>query len=78
MIRSGCCLVVLIGIAVSPGCTDTKEPHVAESKVPASLLQEHWGAQEREVAHIVRRQYYLREGDALEVIYHVRHRQTQV
>jgi len=78
MIRSGCCLVVLIGIAVSPGCTYTEEPRVAESKVPASLLHEHWGTQEREVAHIVRRQYYLREGDALEVIYHVRHRQTEV
>jgi len=55
-------------------------PPPAEEKVgtmPTDFLRSVWGTQEIPVAHIVRRDYRLREGDSLEIIYHIRYRKTE-
>ncbi len=66
---------VLWGLA---GCSDPVPPRVEEvAGMPADFLRSDWGAQKVPVAHIVRRDYRLREGDSLEVIYHIRHFRTQ-
>jgi polysaccharide export outer membrane protein len=55
-------------------------PPPAEEKVgtmPTDFLRSDWGTQEIPVAHIVRRDYRLREGDSLEIIYHIRYRKTE-
>jgi len=44
---------------------------------PQEFLQKKWAPQEVPVAHIIRRDYRLREGDFLEIIYHVRQRTSE-
>lgn len=78
--RMDCCkllLAAMIGLAVC-GC-DSKSKPPAQSKhvVPAEFVQKHWSDQEVPVARLVRRAYRLREGDSLEIIYHVRHQLTR-
>jgi len=64
--------VIVMGLA---GCEAAPEAKpVAE--FPAEFLRKHWEAQEVPVAHIIRRDYRLREGDQLEIIYHVQHRRN--
>ena len=69
---------IAVGLAVvlaSAGC----EPKQIETPpvLPEPFLREDWSAQEVPVAHIVRRDYRLREGDSLEIIYHVRHKRSE-
>ena len=52
------------------GCQPESEP---KPEFPHEFLLDNDSVQEVPVAHIVRRDYYLREGDSLEIIYHVRH-----
>jgi len=52
------------------GCQPEGEP---QPEFPQEFLQDEQVTQEVPVAHIVRRDYHLREGDSLEIIYHVRH-----
>lgn len=60
------------------GCAEAPPVKADEvSGMPADFLRTDWGAQKVPVAHIVRRDYRLREGDSLEVIYHIRHFRTQ-
>ena len=74
MIRLGyACSAVIVAAAVLAGCA----PEEKAPKVPPEFLQKGWGMQETPVGHILRREYRLREGDALEVIYHVRYRETE-
>ena len=59
------------------GCTDPSPVKPDEvAGMPADFLRSDWGAQKVPVSHIIRRDYRLREGDSLEVIYHIRHFQT--
>lgn len=48
----------------------------AKPQVAADLFRQRWPASEAPVAHIVRRDYRIREGDSLEIIYHVRHQRN--
>jgi polysaccharide export outer membrane protein len=59
------------------GCAEPPAKNDQVAGMPADFLRSDWGEQEVPVAHILRRDYRLREGDSLEVIYHIRHRQTQ-
>ena len=52
------------------GCQPPPEP---EPAIPQEMLTDAWQVPEVPVTHIVRRDYRIREGDVLEVIYHVRH-----
>lgn len=69
-------------VAGALGCQ--REPATPEElqgeqySFPPEMLRDHWMAQEVPVAHIVRRDYRIREGDLLEVIYHVRHLEQNV
>ncbi|MDP7288379.1 MAG: polysaccharide biosynthesis/export family protein, partial [Phycisphaerae bacterium] len=56
----------------------TEPPPDGSTKIPAQFLNKYWAPQEAPVAHIIRRQYRLREGDAMEVIYHVRHQMNEI
>jgi len=64
----GALLVLLLS-----GCQGKSEP---QAVMPAAFYQSPPTAQETPVAHIVRRDYRLREGDQLEIIYHVRHQKN--
>ena len=69
-------------VAGALGCQ--REPATLEElqgeqySFPPEMLRDRWMAQEVPVGHIVRRDYRIREGDLLEVIYHVRHREQNV
>ncbi len=71
--------VIVLGVVFAAvwlaGC-ENKEPKVQEPQFPQVFLQEQLDAQEVPVARIVRRDYRIREGDSLEIIYHVRRRQN--
>ncbi len=71
--------VIALGIVLAAawiaGC-EKEEPKVQEPQFPQVFLQEQADAQEVPVARIVRRDYRIREGDSLEIIYHVRRRQN--
>lgn len=45
--------------------------------MPREFLQKHWAPKEVPVAHVYRRDYRIRPGDFLEIIYHVRHRRER-
>ena len=71
-------LTVWVGIAVlltAAGCQEQPKPE-AQAPYPQEFLQQKWEPQEVPVAHIVRRDYRLREGDFLESIYHVRYKRN--
>ncbi len=65
-------LLVLMVIPAT-GCQKER----IEPQFPQEMLQTHWDPQEVPVAHVVRRDYRLREGDQVEIIYHVRHRRAE-
>jgi polysaccharide export outer membrane protein len=71
------CGVVVAAVMVLSGCS-TEPPPDGSTKIPAQFLNKYWAPQEAPVAHIIRRQYRLREGDAMEVIYHVRHQMNEI
>jgi len=61
------------------GCCCPPEEEAEESySFPPEMLKDIWAAQEPPVAHILRRDYRIREGDELEIIYHVRHQEQNV
>ena len=55
------------------GCGSKPAP---QPTLPQEFYQPAKAVQEVPVAHILRRDYRLREGDQLEIIYHVRHQKT--
>jgi len=65
----------LAGILAVSGCLITRKTQQART-APREFLQKDWPAQEAPVAKLVRRDYRLREGDRLEIIYHVRHQRN--
>jgi len=65
---------VAAGLLAVAGCEKPKEE---TAEYPPEFLQSRWAPQEVPVAHIVRRDYRLREGDFLEIIYHVRHQRNE-
>jgi len=73
----GFLLVATVVGLILPGCAccfpQPEEEAVAEPQLPQEFLQPEWPPQEPPVAKITRRDYRLREGDYLEIIYHVRH-----
>ncbi len=69
----GMLITVALLSLVTTGC---KTDEQVKPETDPALLQQHWPASEVPVAHIVRRDYRIREGDSLEVIYHVRHRRN--
>ncbi len=70
-------LAALAGaVGIVSGCAPPP-PKDEIAAMPADFLRSDWGQQKIPVAHIVRRNYRLREGDSVEVIYHIRYRQTQ-
>jgi polysaccharide export outer membrane protein len=68
--------VVTGAVGALAGCAPPA-PKDENAAMPADFLRADWGPQKIPVAHIVRREYRLREGDSVEVIYHIRHRLTQ-
>ncbi len=61
---------------LSAGCNPPeKQAKIPDTSggVPDDFLREQWQPEEVPVAHIIRRNYRLREGDLLEIIYHVKH-----
>ncbi len=67
-------LIAFVAFSVV-GCEEEPPAEMHKEAVfPSEFLQKHWKAQEIPVAHISRRDYRLREGDFLEIIYHVRQR----
>ena len=69
----GMLVVIAILSLAAAGCEPAKPK---KPEVAPSMLQKNWPSAEAPVAHIVRRDYYIREGDSLEVIYHVRNQQN--
>ena len=63
---------IVLGLA---GC-GPKTKDDGQPSIPEQMFQDRWPAAEVPVAHIVRRDYRIREGDQLEVIYHVRHQRN--
>jgi polysaccharide export outer membrane protein len=75
--RKWCCgLAAAAVMMMILGCSDPPPPNT--TKIPAQFLNKYWSPQEAPVARIIRRQYRLREGDSLEVIYHVRHQMNEI
>ncbi len=68
--------MLIVTAILSLAATGCKPDEPAKPEVDPALLRRHWPASESPVAHIVRRDYRIREGDALEVIYHVRHQRN--
>jgi len=64
------CAVLLAAFGCEP---ETAPQPQDQPALPQEFLQVSWEPQEVPVAHIVRRDYRLREGDFLEIIYHVKH-----
>lgn len=81
-VRVGGWLAVVLLIVAVTGCQEQSKPSSATqpagvADMPREFLQADWPAQEVPVAHIIRRDYRMREGDQLEIIYHVRHQKTE-
>ncbi len=65
----------VLAAIVATGCQEQQAgPAVG---LPQEFLQADYPPQEAPQAQIVRRDYRLREGDSLEIIYHVRHRRAE-
>ena len=69
-------LSVAVALLALVGCEKPKEPS-AKSEFPPEFLQKHWTPQEVPTARIYPRDYRLRAGDFLEIIYHVHHIKTE-
>lgn len=68
-------VMVAIVLVAAVGCEPASEPETGPV-IPPEMLRQTWPTSETPVAHIVRRDYRIREGDSLEVIYHVRHQRN--
>ena len=68
--RLGLCLATLVLSGL--GCQN-KATDPAKAGIPQVMVQDDYTTGEVPVSHIARRDYRIREGDVLEVIYHVRH-----
>jgi len=79
-IRKWFCGIAVVAVLLLPGCSPnpTQIGSGRHPKVPAEFLNKLWSPREAPVAHIIRRQYRLREGDSLEVIYHVRYSSNEI
>jgi len=66
----------LAGAAVLLALSGCDKKPAVQPTLPPEFYQPVKTVQEVPVAHIVRRDYRLREGDQLEIIYHVRHQKT--
>jgi polysaccharide export outer membrane protein len=64
----------LAAILLTVGC-EPAESDSAGPELPGEMLRDRYDTPEPPVAHIIRRAYRIREGDLLEVIYHVRHQE---
>jgi polysaccharide export outer membrane protein len=73
---AGALLAAAAAACVAVGCEAEQAQPAPESTFPQEFLQAHVEPQELPVAHVIRRDYRLREGDFLEIIYHVRHRRN--
>jgi polysaccharide export outer membrane protein len=60
-------------IAAMTGC-QAEQP---KAQLPEDFLRQDWGVQEPPVTHVIRRDYKLREGDSVEVIYHIRYQERE-
>ncbi|MBS3733547.1 MAG: polysaccharide biosynthesis/export family protein [Phycisphaerae bacterium] len=75
--------LVLAGLlaALVGGCQPAPEAESESASLtetyPREFLKTDWETQEVPVAHLVRRDYRIREGDFLEIIYHVKHRTSE-
>ncbi len=76
MLRAACLVVAAIALTVPGGCKPPP-PTSALGTMPAEFLRDNWPPQQIPVAQIVRRDYRIREGDSLEIIYHIRHREAR-
>lgn len=65
-------LVVVAAMLVLTGCEPEPVAEISP-RLPNEFLQDQWTPQETPVAHVVRRDYRMREGDYLEIIYHIRY-----
>jgi len=74
--RKWCCGIAAAAVMTLLGCSEPPPP--STTKIPAQFLDKYWSPQEAPVARIIRRQYRMREGDSLEVIYHVRRQMNEV
>lgn len=82
MKRFGMFLLAGAIAATAAGCAPG-EPDPADMQgelytFPPEMLKDMWSAQEAPQAHLIRRDYRVREGDQLEVIYHVRHKPVNI
>ena len=82
MKRFGMFLLAGAIAAMAAGCAPG-EPDPADMQgdlytFPPEMLKDMWSAQEAPQAHLIRRDYRIREGDQLEVIYHVRHKPVNI
>ncbi|MBL7133393.1 MAG: polysaccharide biosynthesis/export family protein [Phycisphaerae bacterium] len=68
--------VALAAVLASAGCAPKAAQ--APAAMGGTFLQENWSSQELPAAKVVRRSYRLREGDSLEIIYHVRGKQGEI
>jgi len=75
--RKWCCGVAAAAVMMILGCSSDPPPSTT-TKIPAQFLSKYWSPQEAPVSRIIRRQYRLREGDSLEVIYHVRYQMNEI
>ncbi len=75
IMRAAVCLSIA-ALLFSAGCSTPSEP-VTSNEYPQEFLQKQWEQQEIPVARIYKRDYRLRAGDFLEIIYHVRHKRTE-
>jgi len=75
--RKWCCGAAAIAVMMLLGCSSDPPPS-STTKIPAQFLDKYWSPQEAPVARIIRRQYRMREGDSMEVIYHVRHQMNEI
>ncbi|MCP4376562.1 MAG: hypothetical protein GY794_10375 [bacterium] len=77
-IRKWCCGIAAVAVMMLLGGCSSEKPAEDTTKIPSQFLSKYWSPQEAPVARIVRRQYRLREGDSLEVIYHVRRQMNEI
>lgn len=78
-VRTIVCLGIAASVFMAIGCDNRPRQEEAEPVItmPHEFLKRKWEPQEVPAAHIVRRDYRLREGDSLEIIYHVRHKKEK-
>ena len=71
-------LTAAMVVLAAAGCCQTRQkPAAPAAGVPQEFLQKPWPPQEVPVAPVLRRDYRLREGDSLEIIYHIRHERNE-